>query len=987
MPRAAALAPDDFGSPPSLAFSQHVRIKPSVSLPQLHKPNGNLSRTSTNVSRAEALQRQFEHAGFTANPLSRSSRSRPYIKAKGAPTSQAHMASDRVPEDAASGFAGSSVAVHSKFGSEANLLELRLVELATRRKELSLSNKERNVVSRAAAVESLGALRRVADFFADSPSGSFGTTLHCVADALEPCVFSEYLDDDGRAMPYEQAVRSLLKPQVREANARVHTAQDDLAYTTGAMKVLQAEVEQLRAELAEVAPHVASLEASKQALEIELSSTRRQAFELIRENKELSAQESGDVKGHMTLVDEVERLREANAALTRQAGEVSKALEITVPAEEHEELQRAHKTLQWKFDKLTEKADRSEAELEALRAEFAELRADRDEARQELARIDSTVSPRPQWERLQRRATIEAAELAKLVPGGARLVAPAASASTGSVHSPSPPPGEPDHGPTQGGAETLRLGGTSAASASGIVDQLFEAWSALADLQYHQPNDDAHFNLLGDGAHVPCFLRLAPAAAPPSNRVRNLKMPKREVEAICREFWTFYYEERQRAKAAHGRRGSAGIIASMRKRRGSNTTVSLPPGVEAAAPAGLSKIDLMSIGMPVGNAASSSESEVSSRKLPAQGKPAVAFAEVFERFLLERAELQHREKQQKVAELMGGAGASDAALAAVLSSPEEEERQLRCAAVEMAFNVIDGCRRYHHDADLELFLAAISSRVPADAHAAQLVLIDQLRNAFAVADRQMHGGAASGEVRRAMVPGVIRTIFPQHSDAQVASLMSALEKDAPGGASHPDGTLEYAPLFLEDKDFNQSAFVERARAQALRAPRDYVEEIGAAMRELDTTGAGAVRWRDAAAAIRAVDPTIPEDALDALMSAGLGGADQRAASGGTEEEPEETNGVDEASGTVDIRAFCRRLLYVQPTRSGPPPKPTAKSVDASIAGRRGARRGSNRGLGQGQGSRVPSHDSVPRSRMASNDTDHSLASAADEPKRNRSNLA
>ena len=161
---------------------------------------------------------------------------------------------------------------------------------------------------------------------------------------------------------------------------------------------------------------------------------------------------------------------------------------------------------------------------------------------------------------------------------------------------------------------------------------------------------------------MPCFLRLAPAAAPPSNRVRNLKMPKREVEAICREFWTFYYEERQRAKAAHGRRGSAGIIASMRKRRGSNTTVSLPPGVEAAAPAGLSKIDLMSIGMPVGNAASSSESEVSS-KLPAQGKPTVAFAEVFERFLLGRAELRHRESSRS-RRAHGGAGASDAALAA-----------------------------------------------------------------------------------------------------------------------------------------------------------------------------------------------------------------------------------------------------------------------------------------------------------------------------------
>ena len=213
----------------------------------------------------------------------------------------------------------------------------------------------------------------------------------------------------------------------------------------------------------------------------------------------------------------------------------------------------------------------------------------------------------------------------------------------------------------------------------------------------------------------------------------------------------------------------------------------------------------------------------------------MTIASVFDRFIMERAEMQHREKKHKVAELMEGHGQHSPAAMQLLLSPEEERRTMRLAAVEMAFNVIDGCRRYHHDADLELFLAVISSRVPPEAHSSQLVLIDQLRNAFAVADRQMHGGAATGQVRRSAVPNVIRSVLPQHSDSQIGSLMAALEKDAPGGANDPDGLIEYQPLFLEDKDFNQSHFVERARAQALRAPREYVAQIAQEMMELDAT--------------------------------------------------------------------------------------------------------------------------------------------------------
>ena len=51
-------------------------IKPSVSLPQLHKPAGNLSRLGAAESRIEMLQRQFEHAGVSLDPLSHKKRTK-----------------------------------------------------------------------------------------------------------------------------------------------------------------------------------------------------------------------------------------------------------------------------------------------------------------------------------------------------------------------------------------------------------------------------------------------------------------------------------------------------------------------------------------------------------------------------------------------------------------------------------------------------------------------------------------------------------------------------------------------------------------------------------------------------------------------------------------------------------------------------------------------------------------------------------------------
>ena len=189
-----------------------VRLKPSVSLPVLHKPHGNLSRVGGTQKRLDELQRQFETAGKSVVPLARSERSRilaePIDDSDGSGAGYDILYVDEAPADASevdvdpqrpshAGRAPTRVPAPNISapppavlvrGSETNLLTLRLGEAVAKRssshggKGSSLSDQRAlDFISRQAAEDGLEALRQVADI-----SGALGPTLHRVADALEP---------------------------------------------------------------------------------------------------------------------------------------------------------------------------------------------------------------------------------------------------------------------------------------------------------------------------------------------------------------------------------------------------------------------------------------------------------------------------------------------------------------------------------------------------------------------------------------------------------------------------------------------------------------------------------------------------------------------------------------------------------------------------------------------------------------------------------
>ena len=1047
------------GGLPVVPLVRHAGATRSSSLPQLNPQrrvqSDNLSRPGHVASRAESLQRQFEHAG-AGQMLTRPARARVLghlgsgydddAAARHASPITKHCMRATVLSAASATTEDEWASGRGSFGSQANMRELKLAEVSVKRHG-ALDAASLDSASRGVAEESLAGLRRACE----SASPALAPMLARIADALEPCLFSEERDDQGRRMTHEQVSLLLLAPKLQDAIDRAERASLRLAELQGEMRAQAKRITALEKELEETEPQLRSLEARKTGLELQLSSARREVAELVEENGELVRAAEGTVDVRMRQLEgDIALLRETNAALSHQGGRLSQALQESVPIAEALDLRSSLAAAERARDAESTRALTAEMELSRSRSRCDELDDECTRLADELREHRATASPRPDWDRLQRRAKGEARTLESLVPGEPRLLsvmsAPfssiAAGPATGSAAGPTAGPaaaaGKDDAsgcssllsslrvrveavdaataanahpaGTGAGGSTVLSLGlrlpaPSSAASASSVVNQMLEAWHEIAELRYRTPNEAPTFEALGDGPEVPVFLRL-PGHATQGRRLRNHRMAKRDVELLVRDFWAFYYL--QRAGAADGARIVAGKAAVMRRRpsvtaaaagggawgsahglaRGpsddaltaTSRGTSPPPetqqsesGAEGHTPdtadaseqSGSSKASLSLSPTARRSSLASSPRRHSLGPSPSPGRPPPppppppTVAHMFDAFLMQRvAALQalRPTAQPSPTGTSSGSGsgvATDPSVASnlvgaaestspsPLTDPSPDKPLLqRVEAVELALNVLDGCRRYVYDADLELFLDVLSRRVPPDAHAAQMRLVEQLRDAFAVADRQQHDGLANGTVRRAAVPMIVRSVFPTRSDADYQALLAALDRDVPGG---PEGTVQYAELFREDADLNESAFVERARAQGLRAPREYVSQIGDALRQADVRGTGLVTMQMAMDAIKTVDPQIAEAQLRAMVTLGLKGDGTTRSSqlsggtakGGTlttQHLGEEVGVDDEDAGerptlqplnemSVDERVFCRRLLFSYPRRHGPPPKP------------------------------------------------------------------
>jgi hypothetical protein len=340
------------------------------------------------------------------------------------------------------------------------------------------------------------------------------------------------------------------------------------------------------------------------------------------------------------------------------------------------------------------------------------------------------------------------------------------------------------------------------------------------------PNEDAFFRAVGDGPTVPAHLRW-----PTSQRLRNWRLPKREVEEAVAAFWDFFYSEAHRAAVS-----------------------ARPPDAER-----------------------------------------LSLPDHFDEFLRQYP----------------------AAVEFVPPSPEREAAGGEMRSVrEYAYNLVDGCKRYRYDADMELFLEVIGGRLPEQTHQRQMSMLTQLQEALEAEDQVEHQGVATGTLRRESVPPVLRKMFPTRTEEQIATLVSTIDDDEDNG-------VQYQQLFEEDHEGNQSNFIEQVRDQWLRAPRDFVNQIDAALCGPNGCGdSGLVRRQQAMAAIQACDPSKPEGEAARMVAIGFGDSSYDSFS------------YDDGS-TTDLSVFCQRLLLSFPMRTGKPPStmPGRREARRSVAGK------------------------------------------------------
>ena len=152
----------------------------------------------------------------------------------------------------------------------------------------------------------------------------------------------------------------------------------------------------------------------------------------------------------------------------------------------------------------------------------------------------------------------------------------------------------------------------------------------------------------------------------------------------------------------------------------------------------------------------------------------------------------------------------------------------RDAAVEWCYNVVDGCRRYGFDADLELFLAVLRGAAPEHEHYAQEELLRRLHAALRSADAAdgAQRGWCSVEAAMAAVDSLYPTLVAEKG-RQLRRLLddaasASHEGEGEGKACARPGQLNYERLMADDADENQGPFVEALREAHASEPRDFL---------------------------------------------------------------------------------------------------------------------------------------------------------------------
>eukprot|EP01006_Ploeotia_vitrea_P029464 TRINITY_DN62008_c0_g1_i1.p1 TRINITY_DN62008_c0_g1~~TRINITY_DN62008_c0_g1_i1.p1 ORF type:complete len:742 (-),score=78.05 TRINITY_DN62008_c0_g1_i1:1144-3369(-) len=186
--------------------------------------------------------------------------------------------------------------------------------------------------------------------------------------------------------------------------------------------------------------------------------------------------------------------------------------------------------------------------------------------------------------------------------------------------------------------------------------------------------------------------------------------------------------------------------------------------------------------------------------------------------------------------------------------------------VEWAYNIVEACKRFKWDADCELFLTVLEGRLSEQVFHDQIVMINKLKTA-ALALEIAPNKQKTGKIKKKAFLDMLVNFFPTKSEGDMIKVKWALTKDLATSSE-----VDVHKLFAEDRDGNQTAFVEMVRDQMVKETIEYIAEIQQGIYNKGNFQS-AVSLAQAKEGILAVDPKKPEKEIENMLNRGVGKPD------------------------------------------------------------------------------------------------------------------
>ena len=185
--------------------------------------------------------------------------------------------------------------------------------------------------------------------------------------------------------------------------------------------------------------------------------------------------------------------------------------------------------------------------------------------------------------------------------------------------------------------------------------------------------------------------------------------------------------------------------------------------------------------------------------------------------------------------------------------------------VESTYNFLYALQQYVEDADCELFLKVLRGEIPEETYSDQLLLIEKLKGACVQLDiGKRNEGELNGKVNKGKFLAVVRGIVGKKDDASWEKIVQSLEKE------FPKSEVPYNKVFAEDRNGNQTAFVEELRDQTVRESIVYVEKVRAAISRVSFAAGGLITLGRLKEVILAVDPNQRKEVVNRFLTRGIG---------------------------------------------------------------------------------------------------------------------